>query len=63
MTCDKCKHFKILYDPLKTKGIFWDMGKAKCNKHNFIIDFANHGKFKTLDTCENYEPQESEVEI
>lgn len=57
MTCDKCKHFKILYEPLRTEGTLWDMGRAKCDKHNLITDFANHGKFKRLDTCENFEPQ------
>lgn len=57
MTCDKCKHFKVLYEPLRTKGELWDMGRAKCNKHDLITDFANHGKFKRLDTCDNFEPQ------
>ena len=61
MTCDKCKYFKILYEPLRTKGELWDMGRAECDKHNLITDFANHSKFKRLDTCENFEPQESEV--
>ena len=40
--------------------MLFDLGRAKCEKHNQITDFANHGKFKRLDTCENYEPQESE---
>lgn len=60
MTCDKCKYFKILYEPLRDTGELWDMGRAMCKKHNLIVDFANHGKFKRLDTCEDYEPQESE---
>ena len=60
MTCDKCKYFNVLYEPLKTAGALWDMGRAKCNKHDYITDFANHGKFKRLDTCEDFEPQESE---
>ena len=60
MTCDKCKYFEVLYEPLRTKGELWDMGRAKCDRRNLITDFANHGKFKRLDTCEDYEPQESE---
>lgn len=60
MTCDKCKHFNILYEPLRTENKLWDMGRAICNKHNLITDFSNHGKFKRLDTCEDFEPQESE---
>lgn len=58
MTCDKCKYFKVLYEPLRTKGDLWDMGRAKCGKHDLITDFANHGKFKQLDTCDDFEPQE-----
>lgn len=60
MTCDKCKYFKILYEPLRTKGIIWDWGRVECVKHNLITDFANHGKFKQLDTCEDFESAESE---
>ena len=59
MTCDKCKFFKVLYEPLRTTGELWDMGRAKCDKHDLITDFANYGKFKRLDTCEDFEPQES----
>ena len=44
--------------------MLFDLGRAKCEEHNQITDFANHGKFKQLDTCENYEPQaESEETI
>ena len=53
MTCDKCKHFKILYEPLRTTGKLLDMGRAKCEKHNLITDFANHGKFKRLECPDN----------
>lgn len=60
MTCDKCKFFKILYEPIRTPGVLWDMGRVKCEKHNLTTDFANHGKFQSLDTCENFEPKESE---
>jgi len=60
MTCDKCKYFKVLYEPLRTEGALWDMGRAICNKHDLIIDFANHGKFKRLDTCEDFELTERE---
>ena len=30
----------------------------KC-KYDLITDFANHGKFKRLDTCDDFEPQET----
>jgi len=62
MTCDKCKHFKILCEPLRSGRVLWDMGRAICEKHNLIADFADHKKFKRLETCEDFEPQESEDE-
>ena len=60
MTCNKCKYFRIQYEPLRTSGTLWDMGRAKCDKHDLILDFANHGKFKRLDACEDFELKESE---
>jgi len=61
MTCDKCEHFKVLYEPLRTKGELWDMGKAECGKHNLETNFSTHGKFKRLSICEDFEPKEKEV--
>lgn len=58
MTCDKCKYFHILYEPLRSGGVLWDFGRAKCEKNDLIVDFANHGKFKRLDTCDDFESQE-----
>ena len=52
MTCDKCEYFKILYEPLRTTGTLWDLGRAKCERFNLITDFANHGKFKRLECPE-----------
>lgn len=49
MICDKCEHFNILYEPLRSRGVIWDLGRAHCKKHNLIVDFANHGKFKRLE--------------
>lgn len=48
MSCDKCKHFKVLYEPIRTEGVLWDMGRAICEKHDLICDFSTHGKFKKL---------------
>lgn len=55
MTCDKCKYFRILYEPLRAKDMLFDLGRAKCEEYNQITDFANHGKFKRLDTCDDFE--------
>ena len=48
MICKDCEHFKILYEPLRTPGKLWDLGRAVCKKHNLVTDFANHGKLKKL---------------
>ena len=45
MSCDRCKYFKIMYEPLRTQGVLWDLGRAKCERHDLITDFANHSKF------------------
>ena len=54
MTCENCEHFKILYEPLRTKGTLWDLGRAVCQKHNLVTDFFNHGKFKKLKCPDNF---------
>ena len=59
MTCDKCEHFKILYEPLRTKGELWDLGRAICEKHNLVTDFSNHGKFKRLE-CPDIDGKEQD---
>ena len=48
MNCEKCEHFKILYEPLKSKGVLYDLGRAICKKYDLVTDFCNHGKFKRL---------------
>ena len=60
MTCDKCDYLKILYEPLRTQGDLWDLGRAECKKHNLITDFANHGKFKRLQCPDNHNRAEGE---
>lgn len=60
MTCDKCRYFKIIQEPLRTQGELWDFGTAECQKHGLITDFSHHGKFKRLDACEDFERKENE---
>ena len=59
MTCDKCEHLKIMYEPIRTKGVLWDLGRAKCTKYDLITDFTHYGKFKKL-TCPKVEREEGE---
>lgn len=49
MTCDKCEHFKIVYEPQRINGVILEMGRAHCKKYDFVVDFVNHGKFKRLE--------------
>lgn len=60
MTCDECKYFKIIQEPLRTEGTIFDFGRVRCEKHNLISDFCSisHKEFEQLDTCEDFEPQE-----
>jgi hypothetical protein len=58
MTCEKCKYFKVLYEPLQTARRVYALGKAKCERHDLITEFDNHKKLKQLNACGYFEPQE-----
>ena len=60
--CKDCEHFKILYEPIRTNGRIWDFGRAICDKHDLITDFANHKKFDHL-YCQESEVDMSEFEL
>lgn len=56
MKCCDCPHFKIQYEPIgKISTGIWDFGRAKCKKHNLVIDFADHRKLKKLECIEQQE--------
>ena len=50
--CWECPHFKILYEPLHGIGELYDSGRAKCKKHDLIVDFLDHRKLKKLECVE-----------
>ena len=50
--CYDCPDFKIQYEPLKSGRDVWDYGRAKCLKHDLIIDFASYRKLKKLECIE-----------
>ncbi len=51
--CFDCPSFKILYEPIgKIRTGIWDFGKAKCVKHDLVVDFASHRKLKKLECVE-----------
>mgnify|MGYP003571332546 CR=1 FL=1 len=53
MNCIDCPHFKIAYWPIKADKGYWDLGRAVCEKHDLVTDFANRGKLKRLECVEN----------
>lgn len=50
--CWECSHFKIQYEPLHGIGELYDFGRAKCEKHDLIVDFLDHRKLKKLECVE-----------
>jgi len=52
MLCKDCEHFKIDIEPQRIGGQLVDWGRASCKKHNLVVDFTTHGKFKTLSCVE-----------
>ena len=52
MKCRDCEHFKVLYEPIRTKGGYYDLGKAECKKHDMVVDFMNYGKLNKLECVE-----------
>lgn len=46
MKCKKCKHFKVVYQPMMP----YDSGLAKCEKHDLVCDFTSERKLNRL-TC------------
>ena len=59
MKCWECENFKILYEPLgKISTGLWDMGKAKCMKHDGLyVEFADHKKLMKLNCIEETRPE------
>lgn len=53
MNCKDCEHFKIIQEPLHyRKGIYFDLGKARCTKHDIYADYTQIGKLKCVEDKE-----------
>lgn len=52
MKCKDCHHFKIICNPIKHGTEIWDFGRAKCEKYDLIVDFANKRKLNKLECLE-----------
>lgn len=56
--CWNCEHFRIQLEPLgKISTGLWDFGRAKCKKHDLIVEFADHRKLKKLVCIEETKPE------
>ena len=49
MKCKDCKDFRIVAEPIKADGGVWDLGQAKCEKYNMVVDFTDHRKLNKLE--------------
>ena len=52
MKCKDCPYFKILYSPIKHGAEIWDFGKARCEKYDAYVDFANKRKLNKMECLE-----------
>ncbi|MBO5970719.1 MAG: hypothetical protein J6S14_19775 [Clostridia bacterium] len=52
MKCIDCPAFKVAYEPIKADNGYWDLGRAVCEKHNLITDFATRRKLNSLECWE-----------
>lgn len=48
--CRDCPYFHIEYMPLKSGGLCWDSGRARCDKYNLVVDFISSRQLDKL-TC------------
>ena len=52
MKCWDCPHFKIKAEPLKSGKAIWDLGRAKCEKNDLVVEFSSHRYLKSLECVE-----------
>jgi len=49
----ECQHFKVIDKPYRSGGVMWDLGHARCEKLNLVVDFASNRYLKTLECVES----------
>ena len=49
MMCKDCKDFHVIAEPIKADGDVLDLGMAKCDKYNMVVDFIDHRKLNKLE--------------
>lgn len=49
MMCKDCKDFRIVAEPIRDDGGVWDLGMARCEKYNMVVDFTDHRKLNKLE--------------
>lgn len=56
--CKGCEYLKVLYKPMMP----YELGRAKCTKHNLITDFINMRKFGKLKCVETIADEQTCVD-
>ena len=46
--CKDCENFRIVTEPYRSGGELWDLGQARCEKHDLICEFSSHRKLNRL---------------
>lgn len=49
MKCKDCKDFCIVAEPIRDDVGVWDLGMARCEKYNMVVDFIDHRKLNKLE--------------
>ena len=47
--CKDCPSFKIIMNPVRVGGELMELGQARCEKYDMIVDFADHRKLNKLE--------------
>ena len=47
--CKDCPYFKIIINPVRADGELFELGQARCEKYNMLVDFADHRKLNKLE--------------
>ena len=49
MKCKDCKYFHVIAESIKDDVGVWDLGQAKCEQYNMVVDFMDHRKLNKLE--------------
>ena len=55
--CNDCQYFKIIINPVRADGELFELGQARCEKYNMVVDYTNNRKLNNLE-CVRYGEQD-----